>query len=80
GTRWQPLFLDPSRGGGAFSSNDGTLATTAPARQALQPYPAITSLATATDPYTTSLISAGGASVLFKALPFLIDPRIMEPL
>lgn len=80
GTRWQPLFLDPARGGGAFSSNDGTLAVTAPARQAKQPYPAITSLATATDPYTTSLISAGGASVLFKALPFLIDPRIMEPL
>ncbi|MFX5839538.1 CocE/NonD family hydrolase C-terminal non-catalytic domain-containing protein, partial [Acinetobacter baumannii] len=51
-----------------------------PARPPPQPAPPITTLPPPTETYTTSLISAGGASVLFKALPFLIDPRIMEPL
>ncbi len=80
GTRWQKLFLDPARGGGAFSTNDGTLSPAAPAAQASQPYLAVTSFGTATDPNTTATISSG-AQVLFTAFPFFTNQlALMEPL
>lgn len=80
GTRWQALHLDSTRGGGAYSSNDGTLSVTAPVTQATQPYLAITSLGTATDPNTTSTVTNGG-SALFTAFPFLTyQLLLMEPL
>ncbi|MDP1540162.1 MAG: CocE/NonD family hydrolase [Moraxellaceae bacterium] len=80
GTRWQPLYLSAERGGAARSLNDGTLALSPPVTTARQGYPALTSLPTATDPYTTALLSAGGGSLLFRGLPFLVELGIMEPL
>lgn len=80
GTRWQTFFLDPARGHGAFSSNDGGLSPAAPERKATQPYIALTSLPTATDPNTTGTVGAAGALTLFKVFPFLTDLRVMEPL
>jgi putative CocE/NonD family hydrolase len=79
GTRWQKFFLDPTRGGGATSSNDGTLRATAPSAQSSQPYLALASLPTATDPHTTGTVAAAGASTLFDALPFLTQLKLMEP-
>ncbi len=80
GTRWQRLFLDPTRGGGAFSSNDGTMAVTAPATQATQPYLAVASLPTATDPNTAATVTNGGL-VFFTTFPFLTyQLALMEPL
>jgi len=67
GTRWQKFFLDPARGGGAQSINDGQLSTIAPAESTLQAYPSITSFGPATDPNTTS---AAGAGALINLFPF----------
>ncbi|HSW15262.1 MAG TPA: CocE/NonD family hydrolase, partial [Solimonas sp.] len=80
GTRWQSLFLDPARGHGAYSSNDGGLSVSAPQQQALQPYVAVTSLPTATDPNTTGTVGAAGALTLFKVFPILTQLQLMEPL
>ncbi len=79
GTRWQSLYLDASRGGGAKSINDGQLASAPVKTKALQTYPAVTSLPTATDPNTTATIYGAGAP-LFNALPFLTELALMEPL
>ncbi len=80
GTRWQALYLDPARGGGAYSTNDGTLAPTPSDAQASQPYLAVTSLGTATDPNTTATVS-NGAQALFTAFPFLTyQLALLEPL
>ncbi|AXQ30336.1 CocE/NonD family hydrolase [Solimonas sp. K1W22B-7] len=80
GTRWQTFWLDPARGHGAYSSNDGGLSPVAPQQQATQPYLALTSLPTATDPNTTGTVAAGGAITLFKAFPILTQLTLMEPL
>ena len=80
GTRWQPLYLDSARGGGAFSYNDGTLATAAPTAQATQPYPALTSFTFATDPNTSATVTNGAAQA-FAAFPFLTWQLLLaEPL
>lgn len=80
GTRWQSLYLSAERGGAARSLNDGVLTISAPVSSIKQGYPALTSLPTATDPYTTALLSAGGGNMLFQALPFLTELGVMEPL
>lgn len=80
GTRWQTLFLDPTRGNGATSTNDGALAVAAPSRGATHPYLALTSLPTASDPNTTGTVAAAGASALFDVFPVLTQLALMEPL
>ncbi|MES2490887.1 MAG: CocE/NonD family hydrolase [Pseudomonadota bacterium] len=77
GTRWQPLFLDPTRSGTALSLNDGVLSSLAPEAQAIQPYLDLVSLPTATDPDSASTIGAG---TLFDALPLLTQLKSQEPL
>lgn len=79
GTRWQTLYLDGARSGSARSLNDGSLGVTVPT-SAIQPYPALVSLPTATDPHTTGTVGNSGASTLFDALPFLTQMALMEPL
>jgi predicted acyl esterase len=79
GTRWQPLYLDAMRGGGANSINDGTLGDRPAEAQSTQAYPAITSLPTATDPHTTGTVAAAGAASLFDALPVLTQLALVEP-
>lgn len=79
GTRWQALYLDPSRGGGALSLNDGQLSPTPVTVQARQAYLAATSLGTASDPNTTSTIW-GAMGSWFEALPMLAQMNLMEPL
>lgn len=74
GTRWVPLALDPTRSGTATSVNDGMLTVGTPAAAALQPYPNLPSLPTATDPHTTSLLG------IFNGSPTLTDMAIVEPL
>lgn len=54
-TDWTTLHLDPARSGTAATLNDGTLALVAP-EESLSVHLPIPSLATATDPYTTSLL------------------------
>jgi predicted acyl esterase len=76
GTRWQRLFLDPTRGGGARSLNDGALRAVAPEAQARDTYPAFTSFAPASDPNTTA---AAGAGAFFNAFPFFAQLAIAEP-
>lgn len=80
GTRWQTLHLDPQRGNGAASINDGRLSAAPAQAQATQSYPAIVSLPTASDPNTTSAIHQAGARTLFEALPFLTELNLMAPL
>jgi predicted acyl esterase len=80
GTRWQTLHLDPARGNGARSLNDGALAADAPGESATSPYLALTSLPTMTDPNTTSTVAAAGASSLFTVFPILTELALMEPL
>jgi predicted acyl esterase len=79
GTRWQPLFLDPTRSGTAASLNDGILSHAAALTQAMQPYLDLVSLPTATDPDSASII-AGPAGTLFDTLPFLLELNAQEPL
>jgi uncharacterized protein len=73
GTTWTALHLDATPSGTARSINDGTL-TLAPARAALQSYPALQSLPSATDPYTTALLG------VFNGSPMLTDMTLAEPL
>lgn len=80
GTRWQRLYLDPTRSGGAVSINDGTLSSVSPATQATQAYASLVSLPTASDPATNGAVAAAGASSLFDALPLLTQMQTMEPL
>ena len=79
GTRWQKLYLDPTRGGGARSINDGQLATRAPSTSATQAYPAITSLGPSTDPNTTSAAGAQ-AEAFLNIFPFFASMSPVEPL
>jgi putative CocE/NonD family hydrolase len=77
GTRWQKLYLDAARGGGARSINDGQLVATVPVAGTPQIYPAITSLGPATDPNTTS---AAGAGAFLNIFPFFMTMALVEPL
>lgn len=79
GTRWQTFYLDPARGGGAHSINDGQLTPQAPTQQARQGYPALSSLLS-TDPNTTATVSAAGVGTLFQFLPFLDELGLIETL
>jgi predicted acyl esterase len=72
GTTWVPLHLNPAPSGTATSINDGTL-TLGPAMAATQSYPAVPSLATATDPYNTAIVGINDA-------PLLTDMTFAEPL
>lgn len=80
GTRWQSLYLDPVRGGGAASLNNASLSPQPAAINDRQRYLALTSLGTASDPNTTATIASAGASTLFDLLPFLVQMNLMEPL
>jgi predicted acyl esterase len=80
GTRWQTFFLDPARGHGTFSLNDGALSPVAPEGKSTLPYLAVTSLPTATDPNTTGTVAAAGVLTLFKVFPILAELALMEPL
>jgi predicted acyl esterase len=80
GTRWQTLYLDPARGNGAVSINDGRLSVEPSTQQARQSYPSLISLPTASDPNTTSIINQAGAGTLFELLPFLTELNLMSPL
>ncbi len=80
GTRWQTFFLDPKRGHGTLSLNDGGLSPVAPQGKSTLPYLAVTSLPTATDPNTTSVVSLAGAGTLFDFFPILTQLALMEPL
>ena len=55
GTQWVPLYLRAARSGTAQSTNDGTLdpSRASDGTPTLQPYVPISSLPSATDPYTT---------------------------
>lgn len=80
GTRWQAMHLNAARGGGARSLNDGTLTAQPSATAATLPYAAVTSLPTATDPYTTAVVAGSGAKTVFEYFPFLTQLTLMEPL
>lgn len=85
GTQWTALALDPARSGTAQSLNDGSMGTTVPQATAVQSYPEIVSLPTATDPHTTAVVGSmnfGGYSfnTLLTAIPQLADMTLMEPL
>jgi predicted acyl esterase len=78
GTVWQPLYLSPKRAYSALSLNDGSLAATAPLLPSVQLYLDVPSLATATDPQTTSTVAVTGAGPLtfndlFDAVPLLAE-------
>lgn len=80
GTRWQSLYLDGTRGGGAWSINDGRLSTIPVAAQPAQAYPALGSITLATDPHTSATVTNGGAPA-FAAFPFLTWQLLLaEPL
>ena len=80
GTRWQPLYLDGARGGGAYSYNDGQLSITPVSAQATQPYPAVASFPLATDPHTSSAVTS--ASVAFYSQTGFLTWQLLlaEPL
>ena len=85
GTRWQRLYLDPARSGTALSLNDGSLRGARPAARTAQAYPAVSSLATATDPHTTSTLAGVGAAplsfgTLFSLVPSLTQMNLAEPI
>ncbi|MGH8505625.1 MAG: CocE/NonD family hydrolase [Stenotrophobium sp.] len=83
GTRWQSLFLDSAKSGSAQSINDGTLSSAAPSASAVQVYPALISVPTATDPDSASTLGAmafGPYSVntLFDTVPILTQMQLTE--
>jgi predicted acyl esterase len=83
GTRWQSLFLDAAKSGSAQSINDGTLNPAAPAASAVQVYPALVSVPTATDPDSASTLGGMGfgpysVNTLFDALPILTQMQLTE--
>lgn len=80
GTRWVPLYLSSQRAAsGASSLNDGSLALSSQAQSAVQFYPVIPSLPTATDPHTTSVFGHSGApEQLFDTLPVLVQTNLAE--
>ncbi len=80
GTRWEALRLSAAPAGGGRSLNDGTLSTRAPAADALESYPVLPSLFTATDQPNTGLLGAGGLNALTTPLPILTDMTLAEPL
>lgn len=63
GTTWTTLHLDATRSGTSTTLNDGTLSI-APGDDVVQPYPTVTSLGTATDPYTTSILGVNDGATL----------------
>lgn len=79
GTRWQALHLDPARGGGAYSINDGRLSPTPVEAQATQAYPALTSFPFATDPNTTSTITNGAVQYSEDAVFLTWQLLLAEP-
>jgi hypothetical protein len=62
GTTWVPLYLRAERSGTARSPNDGTLALEPSATPEVQPYVPVSSMASATDPHTTSLLGVFNGS------------------
>ncbi|MGH8457331.1 MAG: CocE/NonD family hydrolase [Stenotrophobium sp.] len=86
GTAWTALALDPAPSdSGALSINNGSLSLTAPSQTAVQSYPEIVSLPTATDPHTTGVIggvSFGGYSfnTFLTAIPQLANMSLVEPM
>src|SRR3954470_15762753 len=80
GTRWESLALDPARGGGARSINDGTLTLGAPGAAATQSYPALPSLPSASDPPNAAIVGAAGFNAMTTAFPILSDMTLAEPL
>ncbi|WP_209720134.1 CocE/NonD family hydrolase [Marmoricola sp. OAE513] len=81
GTTWTPLFLSRTKSGAAASLNDGSLRTGSPdAASALQLYPAVTSLPTATDPNTIATIAGGDSSpslnTFFNFVPALSNMNL----
>ncbi|MGI8557603.1 MAG: CocE/NonD family hydrolase, partial [Solirubrobacteraceae bacterium] len=74
GTRWERLYLDPSRAGSARSLNDGTLSPAPPSVQSAQAYLGVPSLPTASDPHTTAALGAGVDTV-----PQLTQMNVVDP-
>ena len=80
GTRWASLPLDPARSGSAHSLNDGSLGFRSPKTAARQPYPALPSLFTNSDPPNTAIVGGFGMNALTDALPVLSDMTVAETL
>jgi hypothetical protein len=80
GTTWSALTLSKKKSGAAVSLNDGTLGLGAPdVGTSLQPYPAITSLPTNTDPNTIAVIAGGDGGPLNELadyIPALTDMNL----
>lgn len=73
GTEWHSLHLTPERSGTSPTINDGTLSLQ-PGPVATVAYPAVPSLGTATDPYSTSILG------VFDVVPPLTHMTTAEPL
>lgn len=71
GTRWRTLHLDAGRSGTAASRNDGSL-TLEPGAPSTTVGTTISSLGTATDPHTTSILG------VFDQAPGLLDMRLAD--
>jgi predicted acyl esterase len=80
GTVWESLALDPAKSGSARSLNDGSLALTVPTATAMDSYPTIPSLPSASDPPNVAIVGASGANALADAFPILTEMTLAEPL
>jgi predicted acyl esterase len=80
GTRWESLALDAAPSGTARSLNDGSLTLTTPSRVAEQPYPALPSLPSNSDPPNTAIVGGDGLNALATAFPPATDMTLAESL
>lgn len=81
GTRWEPLTLSSERSNsGARSLNDGSMGFSPAPAVVSQPYLALPSLFTSTDPPNNAIIGAMGLDAVTGPLPLLTDMTLSEPL
>jgi len=80
GTRWESLALDATRSGTARSLNDGSLILGSPRATAMQSYPTIPTLPSASDQPNTAIVGPNGINALAGVVPLLTETTLAEPL
>lgn len=80
GTRWESLWLAPTRSGTAQSLNDGSLSLSSSPRRVTQSYPTVPTLPSASDQPNTAIVGPNGVNALADAVPLLTETTLAEPL
>ncbi len=79
-TRWESLWLSPTRSGTAGSLNDGSLASARPQASTTQSYLAIPTVPTFSDVANSGFVGPDGLNQAASAFPLLTETTLAEPL